>query len=620
MATNGGDDDDARYRAAHEPAALWHAYLARRQRENPLFLRRTLSFVPGQPTIGGPAAPAPAPDRAVGRYLRLRLPAAALSAAGAPAGARLLCATLYERRGRTLAPLEAARPVRLTAAPAAAGGSKPPASKKAAGAGSKAPASKKRKTQEEAPPGDEVWLCFDTEASAMLDGTRRACVALQVFDAAGDGAADEGAFVRWPDACTFSAATLSEKEALEQHAVTQAGLPGPLGRASHGALVDVHKTFAGDATRGILGLADAPAAARGGFEAVKLKAQRKAAGAYTVRVGAAWACAPAGATTASLAAARAVAAAPTPAPPGAPAGDAVPACVFYHLVYWDAATRALASRVSRTDAVARGVEVDFRGERRLDFSTQAACAWCGFQAGTSRALAQHLRASHSPALRFECLLDDRDRLHVVATPRAVSAAARRAGALAGDDDDDDAAPPLIVAAPPPPGVVKCCSKDQYVVRQAAAAAGAQADLPLGTPRPTAPTRQYYHARTGQPIHPRLLQSGYDSDDEVDEGWRLRRAEVLLDEFEDVTPPEKAFMKLWNRWIFARPIQADRDVPRAVVAFARAHAAEIAGQNLRHNFLLHLFHLWDNSLLAAAHISAALDVVDDEAARPTSEEP
>ena len=252
-------------------------------------------------------------------------------------------------------------------------------------------------------------------------------------------------------------------------------------------------------------------------------------------------------------------------------------------------------------------------------STQAACAWCGFQAGTSRALAQHLRASHSPALRFECLLDDRDRLHVVAPPRAVSAAARRAGALAGDDDDD-ARRPLIVAAAPPPGVVKCCSKDQYVVRQAAAAAGAQADLPLGTPRPTAPTRQYYHARTGQPIHPRLLQSGYDSDDEVDEGWRLRRAEVLLDEFEDVTPPEKAFMKLWNRWIFARPIQADRDVPRAVVAFARAHAAEIAGQNLRHNFLLHLFHLWDNSLLAAAHISAALDVVDDEAARPTSEEP
>ena len=157
-------------------------------------------------------------------------------------------------------------------------------------------------------------------------------------------------------------------------------------------------------------------------------------------------------------------------------------------------------------------------------------------------------------------------------------------------------------------------------RATGAAAGAQADLPLGTPRPTAPTRQYYHARTGQPIHPRLLQSGYDSDDEVDEGWRLRRAEVLLDEFEDVTPPEKAFMKLWNRWIFARPIQADRDVPRAVVAFARAHAAEIAGQNLRHNFLLHLFHLWDNSLLAAAHISAALDVVDDEAARPTGEEP
>ena len=52
-----------------------------------------------------------------------------------------------------------------------------------------------------------------------------------------------------------------------------------------------------------------------------------------------------------------------------------------------------------------------------------------------------------------------------------------------------------------------------------------------------PTRQYYHARTSAPIAPQLLAAGYDSDDEVDEGWRLRRAEVLLDEFEDVTPPE-----------------------------------------------------------------------------------
>ena len=579
MATNGKNgaaDDDARYRTAHEPAALWAAYLARRQHENPLYLRRTLSYVPGVSTqIGSGPVAAPAADRAAARYLRLRLPGAALRAAGAPAGPRLLCATLYERRGRTLVPLEAARPVRLTAA-----------------AESKPPASKKRKTQEAAPPGGEVWLCFDTEASSMLDGTRRACVALQVFDAA-TGDDKEGTFVRWPDACTFSAETVSEKDALALHPVTQAGMPGPLGRASHGALVDV-RNFADDATKGILGLADAPAAARGGFDDVKLKALERKAGAYAVRLGAAWSCAPAGATSASLAAARAVAAAPTPTPPGAPAGDAAPACVFYHLVYWDAAAKALASRVHRVEA--------------------AACAWCGFSAGTSRALAQHLRSEHAPALRCECLLDDQDRLHVVATPRAVSAAARRAGALPDEKDDEAAAPLVTVSAAAPPGVVRCCAKDQHVVRQAAAAASAQADVPLGTPRAAAPTRQYYHARTGQPIHPRLLQSGYDSDDDVDEGWRLQRAEALLDEFEDVTPPEKAFMKLWNRWIFARPVQADRDVPRAVAAFARAHAAEIAGQNLRHNLLLHLFHLWDNSLLAAAHVSAALDVVDDEAAR------
>ena len=79
---NGAADDDARYRAAHKPAALWAAYLARRQHENPLYLRRTLSYVPGVSTqIGSGPAAAPAADRAAARYLRLRLPGTALRAA-----------------------------------------------------------------------------------------------------------------------------------------------------------------------------------------------------------------------------------------------------------------------------------------------------------------------------------------------------------------------------------------------------------------------------------------------------------------------------------------------------------------------------------------------------------
>ena len=38
----------------------------------------------------------------------------------------------------------------------------------------------------------------------------------------------------------------------------------------------------------------------------------------------------------------------------------------------------------------------------------------------------------------------------------------------------------------------------------------------------------------------------DSDDEIDEEWMVELSERLLDEFEDVSSEEKAFMKLWNR--------------------------------------------------------------------------
>jgi hypothetical protein len=39
-----------------------------------------------------------------------------------------------------------------------------------------------------------------------------------------------------------------------------------------------------------------------------------------------------------------------------------------------------------------------------------------------------------------------------------------------------------------------------------------------------------------------------------------QAERLMDEFEDVTPKEKAFMKLWNRFVHRHAILADFQVP------------------------------------------------------------
>ena len=84
-------------------------------------------------------------------------------------------------------------------------------------------------------------------------------------------------------------------------------------------------------------------------------------------------------------------------------------------------------------------------------------------------------------------------------------------------------------------------------------------------------RQYYYSRTSTPIVPALLlaEDGSDSDEDLDEEWRLRVSEALLDEFEDVSPLEKTFMKLWNRWLFDHPVRADRSLPAACKAFAHA---------------------------------------------------
>ena len=69
--------DDELFKSAHEPAALWAKYLARRHARNPLYLRRTLSYCPeatsGATRIGdAPAAPAAAPTAAAPAKARPR--------------------------------------------------------------------------------------------------------------------------------------------------------------------------------------------------------------------------------------------------------------------------------------------------------------------------------------------------------------------------------------------------------------------------------------------------------------------------------------------------------------------------------------------------------------------
>ncbi|KAG6976466.1 hypothetical protein JG688_00001341 [Phytophthora aleatoria] len=120
-------------------------------------------------------------------------------------------------------------------------------------------------------------------------------------------------------------------------------------------------------------------------------------------------------------------------------------------------------------------------------------------------------------------------------------------------------------------------------------------------------RQYFHSRTGAVVLDH--EKDYDSDDDVDESWITKQSERLLDEFEDVSLEEKEFMKKWNRHVKEFKILADFMVASSCRKFARNHGKWLLDHGLRHNFLLHLLNLWDNSLLNSRAIIDCMLIVD-----------
>ncbi|EGZ23744.1 hypothetical protein PHYSODRAFT_324933 [Phytophthora sojae] len=120
-------------------------------------------------------------------------------------------------------------------------------------------------------------------------------------------------------------------------------------------------------------------------------------------------------------------------------------------------------------------------------------------------------------------------------------------------------------------------------------------------------RQYFHSRTGAVVLDH--EKDYDSDDDVDETWITKQSEKLLDEFEDVSLEEKEFMKKWNRHVKEFKILADFMVASSCRKFARDHGKWLLDHGLRHNFLLHLLNLWDNSLLNSRAIIDCMLIVD-----------
>jgi hypothetical protein len=126
---------------------------------------------------------------------------------------------------------------------------------------------------------------------------------------------------------------------------------------------------------------------------------------------------------------------------------------------------------------------------------------------------------------------------------------------------------------------------------------------------TNPLREYFHARTNQPI-----ASATDFQDDTDcedaDDWLHAISEKLIDDFDDVSEKEKKFMNLWNRFIKCHHVIADRDIPRKVESFIVMNREKLREGDLRINLLLHLSNLWDASLISSNRISSCMTIYDD----------
>lgn len=103
-------------------------------------------------------------------------------------------------------------------------------------------------------------------------------------------------------------------------------------------------------------------------------------------------------------------------------------------------------------------------------------------------------------------------------------------------------------------------------------------------------RQFFHTNTFIPV--RGCEIDRDSDEEVEEDWKLRMQERDLDEYDDLSWSEKMFMKLWNRFAHERHIPDDRFFADRCFEFAKLHAVTLLTKNLRSAFVFHLLTMWE----------------------------
>ncbi|KAG5519291.1 hypothetical protein PMAC_001916 [Pneumocystis sp. 'macacae'] len=100
----------------------------------------------------------------------------------------------------------------------------------------------------------------------------------------------------------------------------------------------------------------------------------------------------------------------------------------------------------------------------------------------------------------------------------------------------------------------------------------------------------------------------ESEDDVDESWLIQKHEDILDDFMDITVSEKAFMKLWDRFIIN-----DRPIGRchlsdSVMRFVYSHKNILQTENLINEFWKHLLNLVQYKFIDLITLRESMEVV------------
>lgn len=207
-----------------------------------------------------------------------------------------------------------------------------------------------------------------------------------------------------------------------------------------------------------------------------------------------------------------------------------------------------------------------------------ACPFCGFECQALQHAWIHWNTLHAHEYWFDHRTTPDQRLHILAKPRSGHLEPEeRPGALESE---------LLF-------VETCC---RYAQRPSLRGTMKGIDLitHCAPKNVEFPKRSYYHPETGCVITLGQWLHGTEGR-MLDSDWRRDMEDELIDDFTDVTPMEKLFMKLWNGFLGDHETLVC-DIASKLMDFVDQSATMIQEQGLYYEFLSHLTVMWHHGHL------------------------